>query len=116
MIVESRRREFLAAVDRRVDLALRDMVPIARRNLGGSGGELSGSVEVIETGPMRGVVGSRHPGAYAQEVGAFVRPTSRRALKFADGTFRMRARIPAKHWLRRTGQQWGRVVAARLRG
>lgn len=115
MILESRRVAFLAAVDGRVRLALRDVVPIARRNLGGSG-PMAASVHAVDRGPLRGLVGSSHPGAYAQEVGAYIRPVHRRALKFADGGYSARARIPAKHWLSRAGRQWGSVLSRRLRG
>lgn len=116
MIVESYRPQFLAKIDRRLDLAADDIKRLARANLGGGGGQLSGSVKVEQIGSNRWRVGSNHPGARAQEKGVFIRPKRARVLKFADGAYSMHARVPAKRWLSRAGKQWARAAGRRLRG
>jgi hypothetical protein len=111
---ESRRGPFKAKVAARLDLGAQDIARTAQRILGG-GGALTGSVRVHRLGPGRWRIGSDHPGAMAQERGAFVRPKRRRALKF-NGRWAMHARIPAKHWLSRAGVQAPRLIGQRLRG
>jgi hypothetical protein len=111
---ESNRHQFKAKVATRLQLGAQDVARAAQRNLGG-GGALTGSVRVERLGPGRWRIGSLHPGAMAQERGAFVRPKRRRALKFA-GRFAMHARIPAKHWLSRAGVQSPQLLGQRLRG
>lgn len=114
MSFESNRGAFMAKVHARLDLGIQDIAKTAQRNLGG-GGALTGSVKVQRLGNGRFRIGSDHPGAMAQERGAFVHPHRRRALKFA-GRYSMHAHIPAKHWLSRAGVQSPRLIGQRLRG
>lgn len=53
--------------------------------------------------------------AKARERGAFIAPRNRRVLKFADGTFRMQARLPKKPYLVPAARHWGSHLLARLR-
>lgn len=114
MTFESYRPRFKAKVLQRLNLSARDVQRQAQRNLGG-GGALTGSVRVIQVRPGLWRVGSSHPGAYAQEVGAYITPRGAKALKF-NGRFAMHARIPAKRWLSRAGKQFARFAGRRLRG
>lgn len=109
----SHRAAFLRRVEQRVQLARQDVAGVAKRNLGG-GGALTGSVRAIDEGFGRGRVGSDHPGAKAQELGAYITPSRRQALKF-EGRYSMKARIPAKRWLSRAARQWGALLSRRLR-
>lgn len=114
MSFDSLRGPFMAKVHGRLQLGAQDVAKAAQRNLGG-GGALTQSVKVERLGMGRWRIGSTHPGAMAQERGAFLRPKRRRALKFA-GRYSMHARIPAKHWLSRAGVQSLRLLGQRLRG
>ena len=105
---------FFSAVHRQVYESFDDTAAEARRNLGN--GSLSRTVQVQRTGHLAARVGSNHPGAKAQEVGAYITPKSAKALRFASGKFSKRARIRGKRWLKRAGPKWHDHLTRRLRG
>lgn len=106
--------------ERAFQVALDKNVERARRNLGGSSpGRLTSTVHDENLGRLKGRVGSSAPGARAQELGAYIVPRTRTALKYewrGKTHFNRKAvRIRAKHWLRRAGEKWGEDMSAALR-
>jgi len=108
--IESRVDGFMDRVERDFGLALDDAAEHAAA-LPGSPSDLRAE----RLGPLHGRIGSSKPYAKAQEKGAYITPKRRRALKFVSGRFSMRARIPAKHYLAKTGRRWGAILVPRLR-
>lgn len=111
MRIESRVPQFLGRVRTQFAAAIDDAGEEARHRPGAPS-DTHGEV----TGPLTGRIVSNKPGARAQERGAYITPKRARALRFADGTFSMHARIRGKHYLRKTGRRWGRILVPRLRG
>lgn len=93
----------------------------ARRNLKPSGGtgRLRGQLRVEPQGRMQARVGGTHPGLRAQELGAFIRPRAKQALKYVhEGILRFNrrgVRIRAKRFLRAARDRWGDDMGAALR-
>lgn len=103
--IESHQAEFLREVVAKTRQARKDVAAAARSNPGAPS----------DTRLRRNQVGSSRAYARAQERGAYIRPRRRRVLKFADGSFRPRARIRAKRWLSKAGRRWGEFLERRLR-
>jgi hypothetical protein len=106
----SHRAEFMARLHAQIGEALDDVAAIAQANKGSPA-----DTRVERSGPDGGRIGSSRSYAKAQNVGAYIVPKRARALKFADGSFRMRARIPATRWLNKAVRFWGERLAHRLR-
>lgn len=85
---------------------------VAERAPGGAGGSIGASVYAKRFGAKAARLSSDHPGAKAHERGAYIVPKGGRALRFADGSFRMRARLRAKHYFRDGVKAWQGIVAA----
>lgn len=62
-------------------------------------GRLARSFEIRPLGPLEYEVSSDLIYAPVQEYGAFIKPKTRKVLRFADGRFSMRARIPAQPYV-----------------
>lgn len=102
--------DFYARIQTRFGHAARDVAQIADA-LPGSPSDL----RAVQQGPLHWRVGSSRPYARAQEKGAYIVPRRRRALKFADGTFSMRARLRPKRYLARAAAHFGPILNRRLR-
>jgi hypothetical protein len=110
MQVELHHDAFLAGIENDFGAALEDAADDA--------GALPGSpsdLHAVRTGPMSGRIGSDRRYARAQELGAFIRPRGRRALKFASGRFSKHARLRGQHYLAKTARRWGDILLPRLR-
>ena len=118
MRVESNVDAFVAKVDRDFGRALEDAAEHA--------GKLPGSPSDLRAehlGPFRWRIGSQKAYAMPQEKGAYITPRKGRigrngrpaALRAANGRFYKWLRLPAQRYLAKTGKQWGRILAARLR-
>lgn len=118
MIVESYADRFLDEVDDAFGAALEDAAAYSA-DLPGSPSDL----HAVRTGRLEGRIGSDRDYARAQELGAYMKPRPGRrgrggrpaALKMRDGSFRAWTRLPAKRYLRKTGDRWGQFLLARLR-
>ena len=118
MIVESNAGAFLEQVDRNFGRALEDAADLAAR-LPGSPSDLHAE----HLGHLHGRIGSGKAYAMAQERGAFITPRKGRrgrngrpaALRSEAGRFYKWIRVKGQRYLRRTGREWGRLLATRLR-
>jgi hypothetical protein len=106
----SHAQDFYARIQTRFGAAVQDTAAVADQ-LPGSPRDL----RAVQHGPLRWRVGSSADHARAQELGAYIVPRQRRALKFASGAFSKRARLPAKRYLRRAAATFGSHLARRLR-
>lgn len=102
------------------DVALDKQVLRARQNLKSGGvGRLRSTVHKEIDDRLRGRVGSSEPGAKAQELGAYITPKAKKALKYTwRGQLhfnRKAVRIRAKRWLQRSGDKWGEDMSEALR-
>lgn len=113
--LDSDRIGFIRRVQGRLTLGAHDVAEQAKRNLGGGSGQLTNSVRVEQLGPTRWKVGSNHPGAMAQERGAYIRPRPGGALKY-KGRYSMHSRIKPKKWLSRAARRARYIFRDRLKG
>ena len=103
--------QFFSRIQQRFGAAVRDVERVAD-GLPGSPSD----VRAVQVGPLEWRVGSSKPYAKAQERGAYIVPKRARALKFADGSFRMSARIKPKRYLAKAAAGFGRAVRRRMAG
>lgn len=86
---------------------------------GGGGGTLRSTVEARFTDELEAQIGSDHPGARAQEFGAYIVPVHAKALRYVhDGRVkfnRKAVRLRAKRWLRRAREAWREDLSIAIR-
>ena len=107
----SHANDFYARIQMRFGAAVQDVASVAD-DLPGSPSDL----RAVQEGPLHWRVGSSAPYAKAQEKGAYIVPKRRRALKFADGTFRMQARLRPKRYLRKAAATFRGAMRRRMAG
>jgi hypothetical protein len=110
----SNRERILRDVEEAFWQSAEDVLADAQRRAKSSRLASSGSVE--RRGHLQARILFDAPFAKARERGAYIAPKRRRALKFADGGFRMAARLPKKPYLVPAAKRWGTHLVARLRG
>jgi Bacteriophage HK97-gp10, putative tail-component len=71
----------------------------ARRRAPKRSGRLTGSIKKKQTGPYSFEIATDLVYAQITEFGGTIRPKTKKVLKFGDGTFSKRARIPAQPYM-----------------
>lgn len=113
MTFVSNREQILRDVEEAFWHSADDVLDEARA--GAKSNRLASSGSVEHRGHLRARILFDARFAKARERGAFIKPRNRRALHFADGTFRMQARLPKKPYLVPAARRWGMHLLARLR-
>lgn len=86
---------------------------VGRAAPGGRGGAIGSSFQGRALTNTTALIYSRHPGAKANEVGAYIVPRpGKKAIVFRDGRVRAWARIPALHYAKNALRTRSRVVNA----